>query len=80
MRLTNIKEIHVTTVYSMKEDMKKKKGKKKKNTWLYYNLNEKGYLSKISNVFYGDSSAKRGGNRGHVSRMLLFSKLILVKN
>lgn len=30
MRLTNIKEIHATTVYSMKEDMKKKKGKKKK--------------------------------------------------
>ena len=26
MRLTNIKEIHATTVYSMKEDMKKKKG------------------------------------------------------
>ena len=78
MRLTNIKEIHATTVYSMKEDMKKKKGGG--DTWLYYNLNEKGYLSKISNVFYGDSSAKRGGNRGHVSRMLLFSKLILVKN
>ena len=30
MRLTNIKEIHATTVYSMKEDMKKKKEKKKK--------------------------------------------------
>ena len=32
--------------------------------WLYYNFNKKDYLSKICEVFYGESSAKPGGSRG----------------
>ena len=37
---------------------------KKKYTWLYYNFNKKGYLGKICEVFYGESSAKPGGSSG----------------
>lgn len=54
MCLTNIEEIthdHRLFVERICE---------KEYTWLYYNLNEKDYLSKILNVFYGESNAKPG--------------------
>ena len=36
----------------------------KEYTWLYYNFNKKGYLSKICEGFYGESNTKPGGSRG----------------
>ena len=36
----------------------------KEYTWLYYKFNKKGYLCKICEVFYRESSAKPGGSTG----------------
>ena len=36
----------------------------KEFTWLYYKFNKKGYLCKICEVFYRESSAKPGGSTG----------------
>ena len=52
----------------------------KEYTWLYYNFNEKVYLCKICEVFYGKSSAKSGGSRGNGRITLLSLKIIPVKN
>ena len=51
----------------------------KEYTWLYYNFDEKGCLCKSCEVFYGESNAKPGGNRGYGRIMLLSLKIILVK-
>ena len=36
----------------------------KEYTRLYYNCNKGGYMCKVCEVFYGQSNAKAGGNRG----------------
>ena len=36
----------------------------KEYTWLYYNCNKGGYMCKVCEVYYGQSNAKAGGNRG----------------
>ena len=43
----------------------------KQYTWLYYNFNKIGYLYKICELFYGESSAKPGRSRGNGHIMLL---------
>ena len=52
----------------------------KEYNWLYYNFNKKDYLRKICDGFYGESSAKPGGSRGHSRIIPLSLKIILVKN
>ena len=46
----------------------------KEYTWLYYSFNKKGYLCKICEIFYGESSAKPGGSREAWWRNAVFFK------
>lgn len=68
MRFANTKEIrHNHHLFDEKE-----------YSWLYYNLNKKGFLCKICEVFYGESSVKPVRSRGHGHIMMLPLKIILV--
>ena len=52
----------------------------KEYVWLYYNFSKNGYLCKVCEVFYGNSSVKPGGSRGAWPHRQFILKITLARN